>query len=647
MVCFLQAKFRMIAIKNIGPLLIVATIMLWSPYGAFAQELHSQSSKAIKLYQSARSMYEARMWIQAKKRYLEALEQDPKFPEAHIALANLLDKLRESPDDLQEIQRHRLAYLAALPQGPEASQAALRVGLYRIAKGEYPEADSMSKFLDSTTRQSPEGAYLLRTNDFVKAQKDVKKINALPLSPNVNALAHQYNPVIGGDNKTLYFIGLKSLSSQSNEDIYVSRADARGNWSRATLVPGRVNTKDGSEGCLTLSADGKTMVFAACDRRDSKGSCDLFISHLVGGAWTEPQNLEDVNSRSWDSQPSLSSDGRELYFVSKRPGGIGGSDIYVSQKTGPMRWSPPENLGPHINTIEDEIFPFVHASNQVLYFGSRGHAGYGGTDIFYCLRKGEGWSSPENVGGELNTYKSEAGFSIAPDGKIGYFFETSLKGNYQRIMGFDIPDNWKVKPSTFSLRIKVTDALSGVPLTASYQLSKLKNDSLSFSGVTEGYNGEGLLTINPGQNYGLFVGSDGYLPYSKTFLSTSALSETTLEIKLKPFKKGSRETLNNIFFEFNSAELTNESTTELKGLVQLLRQNPTLQIVIEGHTDEIGSTPSNQLLSEKRAKSVVNYLVKKGIAPNRLNAIGKGKSEPVIATGQAEQVNRRIEFVIR
>jgi outer membrane protein OmpA-like peptidoglycan-associated protein len=392
-------------------------------------------------------------------------------------------------------------------------------------------------------------------------------------------------------------------------------------------------------------------VFTGCNRPDGEGSCDIYISYKTAEGWSPAFNLGNkVNTDQWESQPSLSPDKRHLYFASRRPGGFGGSDIYVSHLLPSGKWTEAENLGAEINTTGDESTPFIHADNQTLFFASNGLPGYGGDDL-YLVRKGTGgkWGKPENLGYPINTINHEGSLFIAADGKTAYYASdrSDSKGGLD-IYSFELRED--VRPArTLWVKGKVFDEKTKNGLPSSVELIDLVT-KLTISNVQTDETGNYLITLPVGKEYAFNVNRKGYLFYSDNYSLKNKPADSTYQkdIPLQPIEVQAGIVLRNLFFETAKYDIRSESEVELGKIVQFLQDNPTVKIQLEGHTDNVGSAADNQKLSEARAYAAINYLVTKGIKGTRLVAKGFGATKPVAdnKTEEGRAQNRRTEMRI-
>lgn len=462
----------------------------------------------------------------------------------------------------------------------------------------------------------------------------------------VNSSESEYFPSLTIDGKE--FIFTRRVRGY-NEDFFSSQM-INDEWTAAKPLSGSINTEN-NEGAQMISQDGQWLVFTICNRPDGWGSCDIYISYKTAQGWSEAINMGGaINSDQWDSQPCLSPDKRDLYFASRRLGGYGGSDIYVSHLLPNGRWSEPENLGPEINTSGDEASPFIHADNQTFFFTSNKLQGYGEDDLFLVRKGPKGvWSLPENLGYPINTIHKEGTLFIAADGKTAYYASdrSDSKGGLD-IYSFELREN--VRPyKTLWVKGKVFDKKTTKGLPSAVELIDLKTKQL-ISKVQTDEQGHYLITLPLGKDYVFTVNRKGYLFYSDNFFLSDRSPDSTYEknIPLQPIETDASIVLKNIFFDVNKFDLKSESETELDKLVQLLNENPGIRIQISGHTDNTGNAADNQLLSENRAKAVVNYLIAKGIDAKRLQAKGYGATQPVAsnATEEGRALNRRTEMKV-
>jgi len=550
------------------------------------------------------------------------------------------------------------AYHKALHFNPSLTQLLFSAAQMELKTGNYNEAkrdaeDYLTAHNDTATLQNNAAKGIIEK---AKVALDIKQrpiaITLRNMGSDINSANEEYINSVTADEQTLIFTR-KTKGEKIRpplEKLYIAHKDSLG-WKTSPLQfdsPIAVNA-----GALCVSPDGQTIWFTICGANDGFGSCDLYVSQRQKDNWSQPQNLgATINSTSWDTQPSISSDGKQLYFVSTRPGGIGGSDIWCATRQSDGEWGLPVDLGEPVNTTADEYSPFIHPDGKTLYFASKGHQGMGGSDLFMTKLQPDGkWMNPINLGYPINTSGDEISLIVNPKGDKGYISSTQKGG----LGGFDIysftlPMAIRPEPMTYAKGI-VTDAETKAPLPARFELTNLASGKVENSAYSSADDGSFLICIQPGKDYSLTVTHPGYLFYSQHF-ALSEIKEASkpyiLSIQLQRIKKDNAVILNNIFFETGSYVLLDRSVSELARLVDLLKNNPTLKIKISGHTDNQGDDKMNITLSENRAKAVVAFLIKAGISPARLSSAGYGKTMPIDTneTDEGRAKNRRTEFKV-
>lgn len=580
----------------------------------------------------------------------QAVGVDKNFEEAFLSMAGMYGELKDYQHAIENYEK------AKAIDSNFFKDYNLPYSINLAGKGDFQKAlDAVGVFLtvsdlNETSRKA--GEYRQRCYRFAldyaasHASADYK-FEPHNLGDSINTNVSEYYPTITIDGGKLIFT---RRVNNFNEDFYESDR-VNGVWSRSISLPGNINTNQ-NEGAQNVSQDGQWLIFTGCNFPEGHGSCDLYISYLTADGWSTPENLGDsINSEFWESAPSLSPDKRDLYFSSRQPVGFGGSDLYVSHRLLNGRWSAPENLGPTINTVGDEGTPFIHADNQTLYFTSNGHPGYGGDDLF-VTRKGPGgvWSKPENLGYPINTIENEGSLVIAADGKSAYYASdrADSRGGLD-LYSFELREDIRPARTTW-VKGRVFDRKTNKGLPSSVILTDLSTREV-VSKLQTDETGNYLITLPKGKDYAFNVNRRGYLFYSENFaLDKDQQSDSAyhIDIPLQPLEANAAIVLKNIFFESNKYELKRESEAELNEVVQLMKDNPTLRIQINGHTDNSGKPTDNQLLSENRAKAVTNYLTTKGIAVARLSYKGFGDAQPVAdnATLEGRAKNRRTELSV-
>ncbi len=630
--------------------------------------------KALKCYDKGRQYGQEGEYDKALKQYDKALSIDDTFVDAYIQKGYIFYDKGNYPQ--AENLLHQVTTMA--PDYKARNFYYLAMTQLRQRKLE----DAAKNFeyylhLDDKSKQLKEKAakHLANCKFSMKAIRNPVDFKPTKLDKTINTEHSEYLPCFTADGETLIFTRLST-----DEDFYMSKKGPNG-WEESTPIVA-INTPH-NEGAQSISADGKLMIFTACNREDGLGSCDLYFSEVKNGSWSKPTNMgAPVNSRGWESQPSLSADGKTLYFAKNINPREKNIDIYVSQRQTDGSWGQPQNLGKPINTKDKDESPFIHPDGQTLYFMSKGHPGLGGHDLFLSRKQADqSWGEPINLGYPINTEGSEGALVVSLDGKTAYFasdrgtksvgtdasvFDTGKPIGHTDIYTFTLTEAARPQPVTF-VKARVFDAETKEPLSAEVEFLELNNGKKFASKQTDS-DGEFLICLPIGQNYSLNVSKPEYLFHSEHFALAENLTTDEsflLEIGLKriatavvaapestkeavPYKEGVAIVLKNVFFDTGSAELRSESYPELLHLKDLLEKHPTLRIRINGHTDNVGNDADNMRLSQNRAKAVYDFLITKGIVANRLAYQGFGETYPVAdnATADGRQENRRTEFVV-
>ncbi len=615
--------------------------------------LATKSKKAIELYTEADNFRVRGQFSQAIGLLNEAIKKDKNFVEAYYRLGIIYMTLKDFPAAIRNFEKG----LGLTNDIRKQKIFWYDLGESYFTAGQYDKAEStLGQFLKAEVQNRPkiERARLLMNNiEFARENKDHASGYKLKmLSDTVNAFVMQYFPVLTADQQQMIFTRRLGGGPSDDEDLVISRKDARGRWTEPESISKNINS-DLNEGTCTISADGRKLIFTSCVGRQGLGSCDLYESVRVGEEWTRPRNLGPaVNSAEWESQPSLSADGRTLYFVSDRRGGVGRRDIWVSYLNEKGEWTRARNVGKPVNTIYDEISPFIHVNNRVLYFASNGLVGFGGYDIFFSERDTSGaWTGPENMGSPVNNHEDQFSMFITSDGKKGYFSHEEVRDagyTVSRIFEIDIPEANRIRYKSNYVKGIVTDKQTHVPLAASVELINLETRETESLVTSDSVSGAYLIVLTQGAEYALYVNRKDYLFRSLNFNYSERkdYEPIVLDIELERATEGTTAVLQNIFFDVDKYDLKEKSVTELDKVTRFLKENPGFRIEISGHTDNVGSDSYNIELSLKRAQAVYNHLISTGIDPKRLSTRGYGSSRPLAdnSTEAGRQQNRRIEF---
>ena len=555
-------------------------------------------------------------------------------------------------------------YIKLNPNTDFGFVAVQRLAGYHVARREWPLAkviyDRYASYFPS------------RKDDFVAIaeildRNDTAIINNLGSS--INTYAGEFMPIPNTDNSALYFTGMKRLGGKGGEDIFISKRQGE-SWTTAENLKGMVNSP-AHEFATSISPDNSRIVLFSSRITDGRGRGDLYYSDKgLGGFGILAPFPEPINSAFWDCDGYLTSDGRAMIFASDRPGAVGryqqkdieyrgepwgNTDLWVSEQTD-TGWTKPINLGDVINTSWAERSPFLHPDGKTLYFASSGHPGLGKLDVFVSTRLKEDswteWSEPVNLGKAINGVGSDWGYRVNTAGTHAYFAAEGLPGSQggSDIYVQEIPKALRPE-QVATIRGIVTDT-DGNPLQVTIKWEDLSNGKEVGRLNSDVETGKYFVTLPLGKNYGYFAEKEGYYPVAKSvdLRNTTDGVDIEVNIQLTPIEtiaeQGMSVRLNNIFFDVDKSSLKEESETELDRFARMLASFPDGVIEISGHTDSVASDAYNVSLSQRRAQSVVDYLVSQGIPRERFVARGYGEENPVADNGLEEgrALNRRVEF---
>jgi len=565
--------------------------------------------------------------------------------------------------DINQVGKSLAYFKRAKEGGIQDPKMDQYIGMAYHSNHKFDEAtQSFEAYKASLKKSDEEGLYNVNMYlQYCKVGKELVKnpvkVKITNLGPKINSPYPDYVPAISADETVLIFTsrrdnstgGLKDKQDDHFfEDIYISVKSHDTAWTSAVHLGSEINTPS-HDACVGLSPDGQEMFIYKVTGKDGG---DLYVSNLVGSVWSTPKNLgPNINSSYWEPSATTNSEENVIIFSSTRKGGYGGRDLYMSKKLPNGEFGPAKNMGPKINTDNDEDGPFIHADGKTLYFSSKGHKSMGGFDIFHCdvdLEKGEVKTDPTNVGYPINTADDDIFFVWSADNKRAYFSSSREGGMGEKDLYMLERDEARAALVVFKGAIFNCD--TDKPVTAIIRVTDLATQKLVGVYNTNSSSGKYTVILPPGKNYGLSVESQGYLFYSKNIdvPNLDHYVEIKDSICLEKIKVGTKIVLRNVFFDVDKATLRQESVTELDRLVAIMNENPGLKIEISGHTDSDGNDDHNLKLSQTRAKSVLDYVVKKGIKADRLTSKGYGETQPMAANDSPtnKQMNRRTEIKV-
>lgn len=610
-------------------------------------------------YRDAMKALNVESYSTAIEKFKEAIKLDTKYQDAWFFLGKTYaheNMHKEAIFSFRSLEQINPDYNPSIYY--EVVRAAIATDQLKMA------AAYAQRYMDRSD-QGPKGARSLHLGknrlEYATVSQEIRASeNTTPdpvLVDALNSISGDYMPNVNPTGTRLYFTSVrkggfdykdsKSAENDFGEDIYYSKL-IDDTWSTPELLPRPINSEANDFGSA-FTGDGQTMVYVRCDENKGVGSCDLYITQLVGTEWSEPQNMGNVvNSEDWESQPTINSDGNRIIFTSTRSGGYGGSDLYMTEKNHLGLWGIPQNLGSTINTPLSDNSPFLAADGKTLYYSTIGHPGFGGADIYYAVFEEGKWSKPINLGKPINSEGDDTNFSISASG-LAYFASSRLDPANFDLFQVELPDFLKPKP-TIIVQGLVTNAVNEQPLGALVLIEDINTGELIATNKSNEASGEYLVVLPAGRDYSVSASAEGFFFYSQSFElpKDTAYAEIVNDIALEPIEKGTKVVINNVFFELGKAELKPISYVELSKGVDLMKKNTSMIIEVGGHTDNQGSDEANLSLSARRAQAVVDYMVLAGIDKSRLIAKGYGETVPIAdnSTKEGRAKNRRTEFVI-
>ncbi|MDB5191927.1 MAG: outer rane lipoprotein omp16 precursor [Segetibacter sp.] len=580
----------------------------------------------------------------------KAVEIDPSYVDAILSMAGAYGQLKNYQKSVELYEKGRSI------DSQYFKFYNLPYSINLAGLGRFKEAlESINQFLtipELSDRSRKSGEYRKSSFEFAVEYEGKNPVGNYVFAPrnlgdSINSPSSEYYPSITINDSQFVFT---RRGEGFREDFFESTILPNKSYSRSRLIRGDINMES-SKGAINISHDGEWLIFAGYNFQGGFGDFDLYISYYTPEGWSEPLNLgRNINTEFWESAPTISSDKRALYFSSNRYGGYGGKDIYVSYRLPNGRWGAAQNMGPQVNSAGDEEAPFIHADNATLYYSSNGLLGYGDKDLF-LIRKGPNnkWSAPENLGYPINTIEHEGSLFVAADGKTSFYASdrSDSRGGLD-IYTFELRPN--VRPAkTLYVQGKVYDMKTGKGLPSGVELVDMSTQQ-PVTNIQTDETGHYFITLPVGKDYAFSVNRKGYLFYTDIYRLSNQSPDSTYDkdIPLKPVELNASVILKNILFETNSAQLQKISLIDINRLLNLLKENPSLKVQINGYTDNVGKPADNLKLSAARSKSVVDYLIAQGVEAARLTFKGFGETKLIAEnkteTGRAQ--NRRTEFVI-
>ncbi|MEI7595548.1 MAG: OmpA family protein [Bacteroidota bacterium] len=666
---------------------LTISAFLFIPYMVFSQGCPEiTNKKAIKAYQKGASKYlEARksnsnnqLYSEAIEALMEAIELEPNFPDAYY----LLGEYNYKKDNVTAAEKNLRKAYEACPDFPELNLY-YYLGDICFGKKNWADADRFfGLFMKDKEKAMKHKKYAdadfmyQRANLYHKLISNPVAFDPKPVA-GISTKQDEYLPIITPDDEFAFFTRKYEKPKQTTAWSTQGGVDYIERFSMAQRINGKFNAGaelpppfnlTPNEGGATFTIDNRYLFYTICKYLAAAKytNCDICMSENIEGEWSEVKNLGlNVNmADSWDSQPTISADGKVIFFVSDRKGGLGGYDIWKTEKAADGTWGKPTNLGAPINTPGNERAPFIHTDSQTLYFTSAdrydegtdkwfdGHLGLGGYDIFFAKMNNDGtWQKPTNIGYPINSEDDESGFFVSTDSKTGFF--ASDKAKYGGVGGYDIYSFELYKEArpekVLFLKGDIKEDKTNDPIRAKVELISASTKEITEIPV-DSVTGRYVIAIKFKDDYVMTVKKDGYAYNAKYISKEDSIYEAPkkMDFDVQKIEVGTSYKLNDIYYATNSTDLMKSSKIIIDGFADFLKTNPSITVAIHGHTDNVGSDSANLVLSEGRAKSVFDYMVSKGVAHDRLSYKGHGESKPVATndTPEGRAINRRTEFEI-
>ncbi|MBK6641326.1 MAG: OmpA family protein [Bacteroidetes bacterium] len=607
----------------------------------------SDSKKAIKKLEDAKDARKSKKDYKVIKELCEeAAEEDTSFAEPWLILGDVAFQKKDYPT-------MKKAYARLIEICPDAdAKVYYRMGTYLYDTKKYDEATNYLKsyleFATTDESKNKEVEVLLFRAKMIA--------NPVPFNPElvkgVSSADPEYLAIISPDHELCFYtrrfdeVSKGSITPKSVEKFMISKKTAQTDFDKGQVMPPPFNMNtSNNEGGASISKDNRFLFFT----RNDNGNFDLYYSEIIKDKWGEITNMgPNVNDpKQWDSQPSISPDGKTLLFATYRDTVNFTSDIYKTVKQNGT-WSKATPLS--INTNGNEKSPFIHPDNKTLYFSSDSLPGMGGFDIYLCRKNDKGeWGKPINLGYPINTESDEVGFFVSTDGRKGYFASNKLSGagGYD-IYSFELPEDKRPEKVLF-VKGQVRGDNDQIPLAAKIEMKNLATSEtieVDYDSLTGNY----ASVVSFDADYIMTIKKEGHAYNSQYFgQEDSAINGVvTSDLELRKIAVGSAYKLNNIRFATNSSELNKASKNIISDFAGVLKENPRVNVAIHGHTDSAGDAAANMILSNDRAKSVYDFLIKSGITSSRLSYKGFGQTKPVVSNENEEgrSKNRCTEFVI-
>ncbi|MFW5820113.1 MAG: OmpA family protein [Bacteroidota bacterium] len=617
--------------KNISGFLLIV-IMLFVAGEAYSQK-KTKDSKANAAFEAG-EYYEA---IDLYKTAYNKIKDRTKRSEIVFRIAECYRIMREA-------RKAEIWYRKAINQDFQDPIIYLRYAEMLMMNEEYEEASEQFKTYKELVPDDPRAETGIRSCQVAVEWIENPLGYEIEIMRYFNSRERDFSPAFGTDDyATVFFTSTRDdatgkethgATGENFSDIFVSRQDRKGKWS--TPIPmGEEFSTEADDGTPSISHDFSVLYFTRCPRgKNEQLGCQIYSSRRTGMEWSKPDKLGILGDSIVAAHPAIGPNNQTLYFVSDQDGSIGGKDIWkVTRANEGADWSEPENLGPDINTPGNEMFPYVHADGT-LYFSSDSHIGLGGLDIYKATQEESGRWKIENLRPPINSPEDDFGIVFENESERG-FFSSSRKGRgNDEIYSFYLP------PLKFNITGVVRDEKSDQVIQDA-TVKSIGSDGITIETET-GQDGSFRFMLKPNTDYIFIASHSDYLNGKERETTKGREKSTDFETTIYLAPVDQVIEIENIFYDFARWDLRPESMVSLDNLVETLNDNPNITIELRSHTDSRGTEEDNQILSQRRAQSVVDYLISKGISADRLEAKGYGETEPKVVD---EEIAEQYQFL--
>lgn len=606
-----------------------------------------------KNYKKAKRLAEDRRFSESTKYLKKAIADQTDYADAYYLLGKIYF-LKENYDKAEENFELAINYCPMYSPSVYSSLAEIKFNNKQFEKSiKYNK--TFLQFMGVDEEKKAEARKQIKLASFYHKMYS----NPVPFNPKpvygISTSNDEYLCAMSPDNETSYFTRRHSkqkvgmLRPETVEEFTFSKFE-NGQFQKGVEMPYPFNMRK-NEGGPSLSVDNRELYLTVCSNLKGYNNCDIYYTYKKYDNWSDLEKLKfPINKPDcWESQPTISSDGKTLIFSSIRPEGIGGADLYSVTKDDNGNWG--EIISLSVNTKGNEKSPFLHPDSETLYFSSDTHLGLGGLDIFYCKKDSTGrWSNPLNIGYPINTEKDDLAFFVSADGKTAYFSSNKLSG----VGGWDLYEfslYKKARPEKIMfLRGEVKGEHEEMLFDAIVEVKSIKTKKVQQIKVNQ-ETGEyvGVVKVDDDEDIMVTVKSKDYA-FNSRYISSENISSAPQDFnfEMQSIEEDKAFRINNIYFDSDAFELNEQAKIILNSFIDFMDFNSTIEVAIHGHTDDVGDELSNQELSAKRAKQVHDYLIAGGVPVERLSYKGYGESQSLVPNDSEENraVNRRTEFYV-